>query len=378
MKKISVAVNEPLLNGNEEKYLIECIRTGWVSSDGPFVAQFENNFASIVGRKYGVAVCNGSVAIDLALAALKIGAGDEVIMPAHTIISCAAAVVRAGATPVLVDCDPNTYNMNVADIEGCITPHTRAIMVVHIFGLPVDMNPLLEIAEKYSLRIIEDAAEMHGQTYFGKPCGSFGDISTFSFYPNKHITTGEGGMVLTDDPDLADRIRSLRNLCFKAEQRFFHDELGWNFRMSNLQAAVGVAQLERINEFVSKKRYMGKRYTELLKDLPGIQLPVEKTDYAENIYWVYPILLRDEIICDARKLMSELGECGVGTRPFFWAMNQQPVFNKMGLFLNESYPVSEMISRRGFYIPSGMAITDEQMDYVAHCVTKVVLNNLKN
>jgi perosamine synthetase len=286
--------------------------------------------------------------------------------------------VRAGATPVLVDCDPNTYNMNVADIEGRITPHTRAIMVVHIFGLPVDMNPLLEIAEKYSLRIIEDAAEMHGQTYFGKPCGSFGDISTFSFYPNKHITTGEGGMVLTDDPDLADRIRSLRNLCFKAEQRFFHDELGWNFRMSNLQAAVGVAQLERINEFVSKKRYMGKRYTELLKDLPGIQLPVEKTDYAENIYWVYPILLRDEIICDARKLMSELGECGVGTRPFFWAMNQQPVFNKMGLFLNESYPVSEMISRRGFYIPSGMAITDEQMDYVAHCVTKVVLNNLKN
>ena len=235
---------------------MECIRTGWISSDGPFVTKFENDFSSRVGRRFGIAVCNGSVAIDLAIAALNIGVGDEVIMPAHTIISCAAPVVRSGAIPVLIDCDLETYNMKVSDIEKRITSKTKAIMVVHIFGLPVDMEPVLDIAKKYGLKVIEDAAEMHGQTYYGKPCGSFGDISTFSFYANKHITTGEGGMVLTDDPKLADRISSLKNLCFKKEQRFVHDELGWNFRMSNLQAAVGVAQLERLDQFIVKKFYL--------------------------------------------------------------------------------------------------------------------------
>ncbi|MDH3235092.1 MAG: aminotransferase class I/II-fold pyridoxal phosphate-dependent enzyme, partial [Alphaproteobacteria bacterium] len=208
-----VPVNEPLLDGNEKAYLQECIETGWISSEGPFVGRFEEAFAARVGRKFGVAVSNGSAALDAALAALELAAGDEVIMPAFTIISCAAAIVRAGATPVLVDCDPVTWNMTAEEVEARITPRTRAIMVVHIYGLPVDMDPILALAREHGLRIVEDAAEMHGQTYKGRPCGSFGDLSTFSFYPNKHVTTGEGGMIVTDDEKLAECCRGLRNLC---------------------------------------------------------------------------------------------------------------------------------------------------------------------
>lgn len=367
-----IPVNEPLLNGNEEKYLVECIRTGWISSEGPFIKKFEEQFAVRVGRKYGVAVSNGSVALDAAVVALGIGHGDEVIMPTFTIISCAAAVVRAGAVPVVVDCDPATWNMDIAQVEARITPRTRAIMVVHIFGLPVDMDPLLALARKHGLKMIEDAAEMHGQTYKGKPCGSFGDISTFSFYPNKHITTGEGGMIVTDDPALAEKCRSLRNLCFKPEQRFVHDELGWNFRMTNLQAALGVAQLERLDEFVQIKRRMGARYTKLLNGTPGIQLPLAHTAYADNIYWVYGMVLDGSVPFDAKEAMTRLAKLGIGTRPFFWPMHEQPVFKKMGLFAGESYPVAEHIARRGFYIPSGMALTGEQMERSAAAVKEIL------
>ncbi len=271
-----IPVNEPLLDGNEEKYLVECIRSGWISSEGPFIKQFEERFAARMGRRHGVAVANGSVALDAAVVALGLGPGDEVILPTFTIISCAAAIVRAGAVPVVVDCDPLTWNIDVALVEARITARTRAIMVVHIYGLPVDMDPLLALARKHGLKVIEDAAEMHGQTYKKRPCGSFGEISTFSFYPNKHITTGEGGMIVTDDQALAEQCRSLRNLCFKPEQRFVHDELGWNFRMSNLQAALGLAQLERLDEFVERKRRMGRRYTELLTGTPGVQLAAGK------------------------------------------------------------------------------------------------------
>lgn len=367
-----IPVNEPLLNGNEEKNLIECIRTGWISSEGPFIKQFEEQFSARIGRKYGIAVSNGSVAIDAAVVALGIGQGDEVIMPTFTIISCAAAVVRAGAVPVVVDCNPNTWNMEVGQIEARITPRTKAIMVVHIFGLPVDMAPVLALAQKHGLKVIEDAAEMHGQTCSGQPCGSFGDISTFSFYPNKHITTGEGGMIVTNDSLLADKCRSLRNLCFKPEQRFVHDELGWNFRMTNLQAALGVAQLERLDEFVLRKRRMGARYTALLKGTPGIQLPLTNTSYAENIYWVYGMVLDDSIPFDAKEAMGRLAKLGIGTRPFFWPMHEQPVFRKAGLFSGESHPVAERIARRGFYIPSGMALTDEQMARSAAAVKEIL------
>ena len=367
-----IPVNEPRLKGNEEKYLLECVRSGWISSEGPFVKQFEAQLAARVERNHGVAVTNGSAALDAAVVALGIGAGDEVILPAFTIISCAAAVVRAGAVPVLVDCDPVTWNMDVSAIEACITVRTKAIMVVHIFGLPVDMDPLMAVAQKHDLKVIEDAAEMHGQTYKGKPCGSFGDISTFSFYPNKHITTGEGGMIMMDAPELAEKCRSLRNLFFKAEQRFVHDELGWNLRMTNMQAALGVAQLEQLDEFVEIKRNMGKRYTELLAGTQGIQLPIPRTDYADNIYWVYGIVLDEDVPFDAKEAMSRLGKLGIGTRPFFWPMNEQPVFRKMGLFEAQRFPVAERIARRGFYIPSGMALTAEQIEQSASALQDIL------
>ena len=367
-----IPVNEPLLNGNEKRYLNECIDTGWISSEGPFIKQFEAQFAARMGRKYGVAVCNGSVALDAAVVALGIGRGDEVILPTFTIISCAAAIVRAGATPVVVDSEPATWNMDVSQIEAKITPQTKAIMVVHIYGLPVDMQPLLELAKKYGLTIIEDAAEMHGQTYRGQSCGSFGELSAFSFYPNKHVTTGEGGMILTDDAQLAERCRSLRNLCFQPQQRFVHDELGWNFRMTNLQAALGVAQLERLDEFVARKRRMGRRYTELLNGTPGLQLPLPQTEYADNIYWVFGVVLDDAVPFDAKEAMRRLGDLKIGTRPFFWPMHEQPVFRKMGLFKGAACPVAERLARRGFYLPSGVALTDEQIERVAAVVKEVV------
>jgi perosamine synthetase len=224
---------------------------------------------------------------------------------------------------------------------------------------------VVDIARRYGLRIIEDAAEAHGQTYRGRPCGSFGDISTFSFYPNKHVTTGEGGMVLTDDPDVAARCRSFRNLCFKPEQRFVHDELGWNFRMTNLQAALGVAQLERLEEFLARKRRMGAHYKRLLANVPSLQLPVPATDFVDNLYWVFGVVLDDVVDFDAKEAMKRLAEKGIGTRPFFWPMHEQPVLRRRGLFDGESLPHSERIARRGFYLPSGLAITSEQIEACA-------------
>lgn len=367
-----IPVNEPLLDGNEKKYLLECIETGWISSEGPFIKQFEEQFSALVDRKYGIAVCNGTAALDAAVESLGIGAGDEIIMPTFTIISCVGQIVRAGAKPVLVDSDPINWNMDVGQIEAKITPRTKAIMVVHIYGLPVDMEPVLEIASRYGLKVIEDAAQMHGQTYKGKPCGSFGDISTFSFYPNKHVTTGEGGMIVTNSAQLAEDCRSLRNLCFQPAKRFVHERLGWNFRMTNLQAALGLAQLERLSEFVQRKRRMGSRYSELLADLPGVQLPLAKTAYAENIYWVYGLLLDDELGLTAEEVMSRLAGKGIGTRPFFCPMHMQPVLQNMGLFEGEHYPVAERLYRQGFYIPSGMALTAEEIDRAAAMVREVL------
>jgi len=367
-----VPVNEPLLLGNEADYLKECIETGWISSEGSFVKRFEEGVAARVGRQHGVAVCNGTAALEVAVAALGLGPGDEVILPTFTIISCAAAIVRAGATPVVVDADPATWNLDVAQLETRITPRTRAIMVVHIYGLPVEMDAVQAIATRHNLAIIEDAAEMHGQTYRGKPCGSFGDISTLSFYANKHITTGEGGMVLTDDPVLADRCRSLRNLCFQPQQRFVHEDLGWNYRISNVQAAIGVAQLEKLDEFVQRKRQMGRRYTAAFADLPDVQLPLTKTESAENIYWVYGLVLGDRVPFDAAEAMQRLRQFGIGTRPFFWGMHEQPVFRKMGLFADVSCPVAERLARRGFYVPSGLGLTEAGMAQVIDAVREVL------
>ncbi len=361
---ITVPVNEPLLGDSEKRYLAECVESGWISSEGPFVPRFEDGMARRVDRKFGVAVCNGSFALDAAVAALRLGPGDEVIMPTFTIISCASAVIRAGARPILVDSDPLTWCMDVNQIKARITRKTRAIMVVHIYGLPVDMEEVIALAERHGLYIIEDAAEAHGLYYKDRPCGSFGSISIFSFYSNKHVTTGEGGMLVTDDTELAERCRMLRNLFFRPERRFVHDELGWNLRMSNLQAAIGVAQLERLDETVQRKRHMGRRYTDALRGVTGVQLPCERTPCAENIYWVYGVVLDDTVGFDAARVMNKLRDRGIGTRPFFWPMHEQPVFLDMGLFRGERYPVAERLARRGFYLPSGVALTDTQMDYV--------------
>jgi perosamine synthetase len=251
--------------------------------------------------------------------------------------------------------------MDVAQIEEKITPRTKAIMAVHIYGLPTDMQPLLDIAKKYRINVIEDAAEMHGQTYRGQPCGGFGEISTFSFYPNKLITTGEGGMIVTNNDALAENCRELRNLCFQPKKRFVHERLGWNARMTNLQAALGLAQLERLDALVAKKRHIGKLYSELLEGTSGIKLPISHTDYAINIYWVFGIVLEDHISIDANEAISRLGKVGIGCRPFFCPMHLQPVLKRRGFFENESYPESERLWSRGFYVPSGMALTDEQV-----------------
>ena len=367
-----IPVNTPLLAGNEKKYLNECIDTGWISSEGPFVSRFENEFSAFIGRKHGIAVSNGSAALDIAVQALDIKSGDEVIMPTFTIISPAASITRAGGVPVLVDSDPDTWNMDVTQIEAKITPKTKAILVVHIYGLPAEMDTILELATKYNLKIIEDAAELHGQTYKGKKCGTFGDISIFSFYPNKHITTGEGGMILTDDELLAERCKSLRNLCFQPKRRFIHDEIGWNYRMTNLQAALGVAQLEQIEKFILRKREIGKLYTSLLSGHPDLELPVSKTLNAENIYWVYGLIIKETTPFTVNEVCNKLGQAQIGTRPFFYPMHLQPVFQKKGMYLNESYQVAERLSDRGFYLPSGLGLTNEEIVVVANTLIDIL------
>ena len=367
-----IPVNRPVLDGNEQRYLAECIESGWISSEGPFVKKLEGRFSEFMGCKYGIAVCNGSLAIDLALGALRIGAGDEVILPSFTIISCAAAVVRAGAVPIVVDSDAATWNIDPAVIADKITSRTKAIMLVHIYGLPVDMDPVLELAAKHDLFVIEDAAQQHGQTYKGRRVGSLGDIATVSFYPNKHVTTGEGGMVLTNDLELAERCRRLRNLDFDTERRYIHDELGWNLRMSNLQAAVGVAQLERIRDTLHKKRQVGAWYHERFRGHPLLQLPLERTSFADNLYWVFGVVLKDRVPFDAREAIARLRAKGVDARHFFWPMHEQPVFRKLGLFAGTRCPVAERIARRGLFLPSGVGTTREEVDQSAQTLLDVL------
>ncbi len=366
-----IPVNSPLLTGNEKKYLNECIDTGWISSEGPFVSRFEDGVAKYIGRKYATACSSGSAAINIAVKALDLEKGDEVIMPTFTIISCAQFLVTNGIKPILIDSDYKTFNMKVEDIEDKITSKTKAIMIVHIFGLTVDLDPLLKVAKKYNLKIIEDSAEMFGQDYKNKKCGSFGDISIFSFYSNKHITTGEGGMLLTNDKHLDSRLKSLRNLCF-TDNRFVHEELGFNYRITNIQAAIGVAQLERIEFIIEKKKWIGNKYNELLKDYKNINLPLTKTSYCENIYWVYGITLKDNFPKNAKQVMNELKDLKIGTRPFFYPMHKQPVFNKIGLFLNSNLPNSEKLYERGFYIPSGLALEENQIQAVCKALSKVL------
>src|SRR5262245_10853622 len=375
-----ISVNEPHLGQRESEYVMDCLRTGWISSAGRYIEQFEDGWANYCGRRYGVGVSNGTVALQTAVASLELKPGDEIIIPTFTIISCALAVLYSGGRPVLVDCDPRTWCMNVNQVKNKVTKRTRAIMPVHIYGHPVDMDSILDLAERHGLAVIEDAAEVHGAEYLSargtshsawRRCGSFGTLSCFSFYANKLITTGEGGMVLTDDPILAEKARSLRNLCFQANRRFYHEELGFNFRLTNMQAALGLAQLERIEEIIARKRWIGQEYNRRLAGLKGLQLPVEEP-WARNVYWMYGVVLSEETGMDATVFAQRLKAQGIETRPFFWGLHEQPVFHRRGLFVQERFPVTERIARQGLYFPSGLALTAEQLDEVCAAVHEVL------
>ena len=369
-----------MLDGREHEYVTDCVQTGWISSAGPYIDRFEKAWAAYCGRRTGVAVSNGTVALEAAVRCLKLQPGDEVILPTFTIISCALAVIRGGAKPVLVDADPDTWCMDVGKIEAALTPRTRAIMPVHIYGHPVDMDPLIELADHHDLFLVEDAAEAHGGHYLRgwhgetstwKPCGSFGQVSCFSFYANKIISTGEGGMVLTDDPTLADRLRSLRNLYFEPERRFYHAEPGCNFRLTNLQAAVGLAQFEKLEERLEHKRWMGKAYQERLSRLSGLSLQTIKS-WARPVYWMFGIVVDERLGKTAAAVSDHLASRGVMTRPFFRGMHEQPALHQMGLFRDEQYPVAERLARQGLYLPSGPTLTYTQLDQVCDAVTSVL------
>ena len=382
-----IPVNEPHIGEKEIAYVTDCLRTGWISSAGRFIDEFEQKWAKYCGMRYGIAMSNGTAALQAAIGCIGLQPGDKVVMPSFTIISCAQAIIYNGGIPLLVDCDRRTWCMDVQQVRIKVEEQMnkgdgrlKAIMPVHIYGHPVDMDPIEELAEKYHLTIIEDAAEAHGAEYLTgrntptplwEKCGGLGHISVFSFYANKLITTGEGGMVLTNDPVYADKARSLRNLCFRPEQRFSHTDLGYNFRMTNLQAAIGLGQLERLQEIIDKKRWMGKAYTERLRGIQCLQLPVEQS-WAKSVYWMYGIVLDESTGFDAVQFALKLKEKGVETRPFFLGMHEQPIFQKMGLFHNEKYPVTERIARQGLYLPSGLTLTEKQLSHVCDTVKSVL------
>ena len=368
-----IPVNEPLILEKEVEYVNEALKTGWISSEGKFIKEFEQKFASYVNRKYGIAVDNGTNALILALRALDIPEGSEVIIPSFTIISCALACIYNNLVPVFVDSEEDTWNMDISKIEEKITDKTHAIMVVHIYGHPMDVDKVMEIAKRHDLYVIEDFAEAIGSEYKGVRCGNLGDIGCVSFYANKVITTGEGGMCLTDNEELDKKLRQLKNLSFIPERRFVHYNLGFNFRMTNIQAAIGLAQTERIEENVKKKIWIGKTYNKLLRPLEEqnlIQLPVEK-DWAKNTYWMYGVVLNSTLGLDAQEAMKRLSEKGIQTRPFFYPMHMQPVFEEFPWFRKESMPVSENISKYGFYLPSGLTLTEEQIMKVVNCLREV-------
>jgi len=377
---LKIPVNEPLIGDREIEYVLDCLRTGWISSAGKYLEAFEEAWASYCGMRFGVAVSNGTTALEIAVKASGLEPGDEVILPTFTIISCAQAVTYNGGVPVLVDSDPRTWCMDVSQLQAKITSKTRAIMPVHIYGHPVDMDAVLTLANHHGLLVIEDAAEAHGAEYLSgrttiqpewRRCGGMSDISAFSFYANKLVTTGEGGMVLTNDPQIASRLRSLRNLCFRPEKRFYHTELGHNFRLTNLQAAIGLAQIERMPETIKKKRWMGESYTKRLKALPGLTLPVEEA-WARQVYWMYGLVLDESTGLSAVEFAKRLAERGIETRPFFLGMHEQPVFTNQGMFKGEKYPVAERIARQGLYLPSGLTITEAQIDEVCQAVEEAL------
>lgn len=357
-----IPVCEPAMAGKELEYVSDCIKTNWISSNGKYITQFEDSFSRYCGVKYGVGCCNGTVALHLALASLGIVPGDEVIIPDFTMIASVNAVAYCGATPILVDAEPRTWNMDVSQVKAKITPKTKAIMPVHIYGHPVDMDPLLELAKKHKLFVIEDAAEAHGALYKNRKAGSLSDAACFSFYANKMITTGEGGMVVTNHDGIAEKAKLLRNHAFGVP-RFVHNEIGFNYRMTNIQAAIGCAQMEKIDEFVEARRKHAELYTQLLKDESSLVLPVEEP-WAKNVYWMYGILIKEDFGRSKDEVMAELAKIGIETRSFFMPVHMQPAYRNNPYYsktVSGNYPVSEMLWNKGLYLPSGSGLTDAQI-----------------
>lgn len=362
-----IPVYEPLLIGNEKKYISDCLKTNWISSAGSYIPRFERGFSRYCGVKYGIACSSGTASLHLALAAYGITKGDEVITPTFTMIATANAVTYTGAKVVLVDAEPRTYNIDVERIEEKITPRTKAIIVVHIYGHPAQMYKILDIAKRYKLYVIEDAAEAHGAEYRGKKAGGLGDAACFSFYGNKIITTGEGGMVVTNNKKIAQRAAYLRDHTFSKERHFWHKELGFNYRMTNLQAAIGLAQIERIDEFVKMKINIAKYYNLLITDIKGITLPPDTADI-KNVYWLYSILIERDFGITRDRLRQGLAEAGIETRAFFIPMHLQPVYSKGN---QGQFPVSEELCRKGLCLPSAVTLKKRDIEYVVKMILKI-------
>ncbi len=367
-----IPVNQPLIAKNALKYVSDCIKTGWISSAGTYITRFEEAFAKFVGIKHAITTTNGTTALHLALATLGIGPGDEVILPDHTMFACAAAVIYTGAKPIVVDVERGTGNIDTSQIEKKFTKRTKAIMPVHIYGHPADMDPIVKLSKKYKLAIVEDAAEAHGALYKGKMVGSFGTINAFSFYANKIVTTGEGGMVVTNDDKLAQKARMLKDLAHSPKRRFLHEEIGFNYRLTNLQAALGLAQLEEVNRFIQKKQWMAKLYNELLADIEGITLPAEKP-WIRNVYWMYAMLIEDSFGITRDELQKRLKDADIDTRTFFIPLHRQPALIKPGHYTGreKDYPIADEISQRGMYLPSGLAITKKEIEMICYTIHEI-------
>lgn len=367
-----IPVSRPCITDADIGAVTDVLRQGFVSGDAPIVAEFEKAFAAAVHRKHGIAVSNGSVALDLALHALDLETGDEVIIPSFTIASCLFAVLRTKATPVFIDADPLTWSLSADTLRSAITPRTRALLAVHVYGLAIDMDPVVALCDKHQIVIIEDAAESHTVTYNGKLCGSFGLASTFSFYANKAITTGEGGMIVTDDAKFAQRLRGLRNLAFLPAPgpRFVHEEIGWNARLSALQAALGKSQLQRMDEATAEKRRIGLAYHDVLSDHPLIQMQPTETSYSRNMYWVVGLILAGQL--DSRQVAKLLRDRGVDSRPFFYPLHKQPMLAKYSLDGQPPLPVSEQLGNQGIYLPSFVGITDDEVSFCAQQLVAVL------
>jgi len=365
-----IPVCEPLLGGKEKDYLLDCLKTNWISSQGKYLEEFARKFAQFCVAKYGVLTTSGTTALHLALSSLNIGQEDEVIIPTFTMIATAFAVLYTGATPVLVDSEPETGNIDVSKIEEKISKRTKAIIPVHIYGHPCDMDPIMKLAKKYKLWIVEDAAEAHGAKYKNKMVGGIGHIGCFSFYANKIITMGEGGAVVTSNKEIAQRLNLLHDLAHSPEKRFSHIEIGYNYRLTNLQAAVGLAQLEKVEKYIGSRRKNAHLYNYYLRDIEGLRLPVEKK-WAKNVYWMYGILLDKNFPVGRDELMVILAKNGIGTRAFFIPMHRQPIFKKMGLVKKEGFPVADYWGKHGLYLPSGSGLTKDQIEYICQKIKGV-------